>query len=46
MKWEAPEFSPRSDSFLAQIENSSSEGFLHFIFAPALALGSAESKIL
>lgn len=38
MKREAPEFSPHSDSFLVQTENSSSKGFLHFMFAPAVGL--------
>lgn len=38
MKCEAPGFSPRSDSFLVQIENSSSKGFLRFLFAAALWL--------
>lgn len=38
MKREAPEFSPSSDSFLAQIENSSPAGFLQLIFAAAVWL--------
>lgn len=38
MKREAPEFRPSSESFLAQIENSSAAGFLQLVFAAAVWL--------